>query len=129
MAEGIFKSLIGKKIFVQSAGVFDTLEIDGFTVKVCDEINVKLSKHTVRSLREMEKEGGFIGSFDLIIPFTKESSQEAYKYSSYSSVLIEDWIVDEPLKNENDINQTLYSYRMTRDIIFEKIKKRFQRYF
>ena len=129
MAEGIFKSLIGKKIFVQSAGVLDTLEIDGFTVKVCDEINVKLSKHRVRSLREMEKEGGFIGSFDLIIPFTKESSQEACKYSSYSSVLIEDWFVDEPLKNENDINQTLYSYRMTRDIIFDKIKKRFQRYF
>ena len=129
MAEGIFKSLIGKKIFVQSAGVLDTLEIDGFTVKVCDEINVKLSKHRVRSLREMEKEGGFIGSFDLIIPFTKESSQEAYKYSSYSSVLIEDWIVDEPLKNENDINQTLYSYRMTRDIIFEKIKQRFRDHF
>ena len=126
MAEGIFKKLFGRKIFVQSAGVFDTLEIDGFTVKVCNEINVKLSKHRVRSLREMEKEGGFIGGFDLIIPLTKESSQEAYKYSSYSSVIIEDWIVDEPLKNENDINQTLCSYRMTRDLIFNKINKRFQ---
>ena len=59
MAEGIFKKLFGRKIFVQSAGVFDTLEIDGFSVKVCNEINVKLSKHRVRSLREMEKEGGF----------------------------------------------------------------------
>ena len=129
MAEGIFKKLIGRKIFVQSAGVFDTLEIDGFTVKVCNEINVKLSKHRVRSLREMEREGGFIGSFDLIIPLTKESSEEAHKYSSYSSVMIEDWIVDEPIKNENDINQTLCSYRMTRDIIFDKIRKRFQDYF
>ena len=129
MAEGILKNLFGKKIFVQSAGVFDTLEIDGFTVKVCNEINVKLSKHRVRSLREMEREGGFIGSFDLIIPLTKESSEEAYKYSNYSSVTIEDWIVDEPVKNENDINQTLYSYRKTRDIIFDKIKKRFQGYF
>ena len=129
MAEGIFKKLIGRKIFVQSAGVFDTLEIDGFTVKVCNEINVKLNKHRVRSLREMEKEGGFIGSFDLIIPLTKESSEETYKYSRYSSVMIEDWIVDEPLKNENDINRTLCSYRTTRDIIFEKIKKRFQSYF
>ena len=128
MAEGIFKKLFGRKIFVQSAGVFDTLEIDGFTVKVCNEINVKLSKHRVRSLREMEKEGGFIGSFDLIIPLTKESSKEAYKYSSYSNVMIEDWIVDEPIKNENDINQTLLSYRMTRDIIFEKINERFQGY-
>ena len=129
MAEGIFKKLIGRKIFVQSAGVFDTLEIDGFTVKVCNEINVKLSKHRVRSLREMEREGGFIGSFDLIIPLTKESSEEVYRYSTYSSVMIEDWIVDEPIKDENNINQTIYSYRMTRDIIVEKVKKRFQDYF
>ena len=76
----------------------------------------------------MEKEGGFIGSFDLIIPFTKESSEEAHKYSNYSSVMIEDWIVDEPIKNENDINQTLESYRQTRDVIFDKIKNRFQNY-
>ena len=126
MAEGIFKDLIGRKIFVQSAGIYDTLEIDGFTVKVCDEINVKLSKHRARSLREMEKEGGFIGSFDLIIPLTKESSKEAHKYSTYSSVLIEDWIVEEPVKDENNIDQTLWSYRKTRDIIFDKINKRFQ---
>ena len=129
MAEGVFKKLIGRKIFVQSAGVFDTLEIDGFTVKVCNEINVKLSKHRVRSLREMEREGGFIGSFDLIIPLTKESSEEVNRYSTYSSVMIEDWIVDEPIKDENNINQTIYSYRMTRDIIVEKVKKRFQEYF
>ena len=128
MAEGIFKNLIGRKIFVQSAGVFDSLEIDGFTIKVCNEINVKLSKHRVRSLREMEKEGGFIGSFDLIIPLTKESSEEAYKYSTYSSVMIEDWIVDEPMKDENDFNKTLCSYRLTRDIIFNKIKERFRDY-
>ena len=129
MAEGIFKNLIGKKIFVQSAGVFDTLEIDGFTVKVCDEINVKLSKHRARSLIEMEKEGGLIGSFDLVIAFTKQSFEEAYKYSNYSSVLIENWIVDEPVKDENNINQTLCSYRKTRDIIFDKINKRFRGYF
>ena len=59
MAEGIFKSLL-KKIFVQSAGISNSLEIDGFTVKVCDEIDVKLSKHRVRSLKEMEKQGGFV---------------------------------------------------------------------
>ena len=126
MAEGIFKKIVGRKIFVQSAGIFDTLEIDGFTVKVCDEINVKLNKHRVRSLSEMEQKGGFTGSFDLIIPLTKESSDEVYKYSIYSSVMIENWLVDEPIKDENNINKTLCSYRMTRDIIIEKIKYRFQ---
>ena len=125
MAEGILKKFIGRKIFVQSAGIFDTLEIDGFTVKVCDEINVKLSKHRVRSLGEMEKHGGFIGSFDLIIPLTKQSSDEVFKYSTYSSVMIENWLVDEPVKDENNIDETLFSYRKIRDIIFEKIKDRF----
>ena len=128
MAEGIFKKLIDRKIFVQSAGVFDTLEVDGFTVKVCDEINVKLSKHRVRSLREMEKEGGFIGRFDLIITLTKVSLAEAKRYSTYSSVEIEGWTVDEPKKYENDISQTLNSYRETRDFIVNKIKDRFLDY-
>ena len=129
MAEGIFKKIIGRKIFVQSAGVFDTLEIDGFTVKVCNEINVKLSKHRVRSLNEMEKNGGLIGSFDLVIPLTKESSEEVYKYSTYSSVMIENWLVEEPIKDENNINKTLNSYREIRDIIIDKINNRFQDYF
>ncbi len=128
MAEGIFKKIIGRRIFVQSAGIFDTLEIDGFTVKVCDEINVKLSKHRVRSLREMEKNGGFIGSFDLVIPLTKECSDEVNKYSTYSSVMVENWEVDEPIKDENNVDKTLSSYRNIRDIIFEKIKDRFQDY-
>ena len=128
MAEGIFKKLIDRKIFVQSAGIFDTLEIDGFTVKVCEEINVKLSKHRAKSLKELEKEGGFVGSFDLIIPFTKESLVEVKKYSTYSSVMIEGWLLEEPRKYENNINQTLGSYRKTRDIIFDKINERFRDY-
>ena len=105
MAEGIFKKLINRKIFVQSAGVFDTLEIDGFTVKVCNEINVKLSKHRVRSLEEMENQGGFIGSFDLAIALTKDALEEVKKYSTYSSVIIENWVVEEPLKYEDDIKE------------------------
>ena len=129
MAEGIFKKLVGNKIFVQSAGVFDSIEIDGFTVRVCNEIDVKLSKHRVRSLREMEKQGGFIGGFDLVIALTSESLNEVKKYSIYSSNIIENWVVQEPLKDENNINQTLLSYRNTRDIIVDKINERFQDYF
>ena len=125
MAEGIFKKLFGKKIFVQSAGVFDSLEIDGFTVRVCSEIDVKLNKHRVRSLKEMEEQGGFIGSFDLIIALTKESLKEVRNYSIYSSVIIEDWVVSEPSKDENNVDQTLQSYRNTRDLIFDKISQRF----
>ena len=43
--------------------------------------------------------------------------------------MIENWTVDEPIKDENNINKTLSSYRKTRDIIFEKINDRFKGYF
>ena len=128
MAEGIFKKLVGKRVFVQSAGIFDTLEIDGFTVKVCDEIDVKLNGHRVRSLVEVEKQGGFLGSFDLIISMTKQSLIEVKELSKYCSVNIESWSINEPKKIDSNADETLESYRKTRDIIVRKIHSRFSDY-
>ena len=126
MAEGIFKKLIGSNIFVQSAGIYDSLEIDGFTVRVCDEIGVKLNSHRVRSLKEVERLGGFVGSFDLIIPMTQRSLQEVKIFSKYVSVEIESWKIREPEKNDLNLEETLDSYRSTRDLIYEKIFQRFK---
>ena len=128
MAEGIFKKLIGRNIFVQSAGIFSSLEIDGFTVRVCEEIDVKLNQHRVRSLREMEKNGGFVGSFDLIIPLTQKSLREVELFSKYCSIEIESWTIEEPEKNEGNLSFTLSSYRKVRNTICEKITTRFKNY-
>lgn len=128
MAEGISKKLIGNKIFVQSAGVFDSLEVDGFTVRVCNEIDVKLNQHRVRSLAEVESQGGFIGGFDLVIPMTKLALREVEKFSQYCSVEIENWKIEEPKKNEQDITRIIESYRETRDLIYKKIITRFHEF-
>lgn len=125
MAEGIFKKLIGPNIFVQSAGVYDSLEIDGFTVRVCDEIDVKLNRHRVRSMREAEKKGGFVGTFDLIVSMTQASLLEVQKLTKYDSVEIESWQINEPQKDDFSVAQTLFSYRTTRNLIYRKIKERF----
>ena len=125
MAEGIYKKLIGNKIFVQSAGVFDSLEVDGFTVRVCNEIDVKLNQHRVRSLAEVESQGGFVGIFDLLIQMTKLELRVVEKFSQYYSVEIENWKIEEPNKNYQDITRILESYRETRDIIYQKLKMRF----
>lgn len=53
MAEGIMKKLYGTEIYVQSAGVMNDLEIDGFAISVCEEIGVELSRHRTRSFDEM----------------------------------------------------------------------------
>ena len=55
--------------------------------------------------------------FDLIIPLTKESSEEAYKYSTYSSVMIEDWTIDEPMKDENVLTKPFILTR-SQEILF-----------
>ena len=116
---------MGRNIFVQSAGIYDTLEIDGFSVRVCDEIDVKLNTHRVRSLKEAEKQGGFVGTFDLIIPMTEASLLEVKKFTKYSSVEIESWQINEPQKDDFSVAQTLFSYRTTRNLIYRKIKERF----
>ncbi len=66
MAEGIMKKFYGTRIFVQSAGVKNDLDIDGFSVAVCAEIDVALDKHRVRTFHQMEEWGDRIGAYDLI---------------------------------------------------------------
>ena len=57
MAEGIMKKLYGTDTYVQSVGVINDLEIDGFSIAVCEEIDVELSRHRSRSFDEMERWG------------------------------------------------------------------------
>ena len=41
MAEGMMKKYYGQDAYVQSAGVFNDMEIDGFSVAVCAELDVE----------------------------------------------------------------------------------------
>ena len=45
MAEGIMKKLYGTECYIQSVGVKNDLEIDGFAVTVCAEMDVELSRY------------------------------------------------------------------------------------
>ena len=63
MAEGIMKKLFGTGTYVQSVGVINDLEIDGFSIAVCEEIDVELSRHRSRSFDEMEQWGDNLSSF------------------------------------------------------------------
>ena len=42
MAEGLMKQLYGQRVFVQSVGVKNDMEIDGFSVAVCKELGIEL---------------------------------------------------------------------------------------
>ncbi len=67
MAEGIMKKFYGAETYVQSVGVYNDMEIDGFAIAVCQEIGVELSRHRSRSFDEMEEWGEHLSSFDLVV--------------------------------------------------------------
>lgn len=125
MAEGIFKKLYGKKMFVQSAGVKHDIEIDGFAVFVCSEIGVTLERHQSRSFAEMEKWGDDIGSFDLIVALSPAAQRAALEYTRYFSLEIEYWPSLDPTGFHEDRPAILNSYRITMNQIMDRIIKRF----
>ena len=126
MAEGIFKKLVGRRIFVQSAGIYNYLEINGYSIRVCKEIDVELNLHQVKSLDNMEKMGGFVGAFDLAIALTPLSLKKIESNSKFSDIEIEFWNIREPFNDDKRLDKTLDSYRKTRDELYEKITERFK---
>ena len=125
MAEGIFKKLYGKNIFVQSAGVKHDMEIDGFAVTVCSEIDVTLERHQSRSFDEMEKWGDDISSFDLIIALSPAAQRAALEYTRYFSLEIEYWPIMDPSGLHEDRSSILKAYRTTMNQIMTRILDRF----
>ena len=125
MAEGIFKKLYGKNIFAQSAGVRHDMEIDGFAVTVCSEIDVTLERHQSRSFDEMEKWGDDISSFDLIIALSPAAQRAALEYTRYFSLEIEYWPIMDPSGLHEDRSSILKAYRTTMNQIMTRILDRF----
>ena len=67
MAEGLFKLLYNRRIFVDSVGV-RAGELDPFAVTVMDEIGIDISRHRSKSFDNLEDT-----SFDLIISLSPEA--------------------------------------------------------
>jgi protein-tyrosine-phosphatase len=125
MAEGIMKKLYGRKIYVQSAGVKHELEIDGFSVAVCEEIGVTLQRHRSRSFEEMEEWGDEIGGYDLIVAMSPASQRKALEYTRTYSVEVEYWPILDPTGLGETRAEKLALYRQSRDQIFGRIVQRF----
>ena len=125
MAEGIFKKLYGKKIYVQSAGVRHDTEIDGFAIAVCSEINVTLERHQSRSFDEMEQWGDDISSYDLIVALSPAAQRAALEYTRYCALEIEYWPSLDPTGLHEDRNSILNAYRTTMSQIMDRIVGRF----
>ncbi|WP_107495392.1 low molecular weight phosphatase family protein [Thalassobius sp. I31.1] len=125
MAEGLMKKYYGFDTYVQSAGVKNDLEIDGFSIAVCQEMDVELSRHKSRSFDEMEQWGDDLSGFDLVIALSPASQRRALELTRFFHLEVEYWPILDPTGLGETREAKLASYRQARDQISAKLIERF----
>ncbi len=121
MAEGIMKKFYGTGTYVQSVGVHSDREIDGFSIAVCQEIDVELGRHRSRSFDEMEQWGDDLSSFDLVVALSPASQRRALELTRYFHLKVEYWPILDPTGLGETREDKLASYRKAREQIIEKL--------
>lgn len=119
------KLLYGTEIYVQSAGVMNDLEVDGFAITVCAELGVALERHRTRSFAEMQEWGDDLSGFDLIIALSPASQRMAQNLTRLYHLEVEYWPIMDPTGLGNNREQKLQSYRQSRDQIYNQLVARF----
>lgn len=125
MAEGMMKQFYGQETYVQSAGVFNDLEIDGFSIAVCAELGIELARHRSRSFDEMQEWGDDLSGFDLVVALSPASQRKALELTRYFHLEVEYWPILDPTGLGNTRDQKLDIYRQSRDQIRTRMIGRF----
>ncbi|WP_299727008.1 low molecular weight phosphatase family protein [uncultured Tateyamaria sp.] len=121
MAEGIMKKFYGQDTYVQSVGVKNDMEIDGFSIAVCQELDVELSRHRSRSFDEMEQWGDDLSSFDLVVALSPASQRRALELTRFYHLDVEYWPILDPTGLGETREAKLTSYRSARDQIIARL--------
>jgi arsenate reductase len=103
MAEALMKKFYGQRAYVQSAGVKNDMEIDGFSVAVCAEMGI-----------------------DLIIALSARSKSQALDLTKHYHLTVEYWPIIDPTSLGGDTREAkMAAYRQVRDQIRDKLIERF----
>ena len=119
------KKYYGTDTYVQSVGVKNDLEIDGFSIAVCAELGVELSRHRSRSFDEMEQWGDDLSSFGLVIALSPASQRRALELTRFFHLDVEYWPILDPTGLGETCDAKLVQFRAARDQISERLIARF----
>ncbi|HCY98871.1 MAG TPA: low molecular weight phosphatase family protein [Rhodobacter sp.] len=125
MAEGLMKKLYGQRAYVQSAGVKNDMEVDGFSIAVCQEIGIEIARHRARSFDEMQEWGDDLGQFDLIIALSPASQRMALELTRLYHLEVEYWPILDPSGLGETREAKLAAYRQARNQIRDRMIARF----
>ena len=119
------KKYYGHRTYVQSAGVKSDLEIDGFSITVCAELGIELSRHRSRTFDEMQEWGDDLSSFDLIVALSPAAQRMALEFNRYHHMEVVYWPILDPTGLGEGRDAKLVGYRQARDQIAERMQDRF----
>ena len=122
MAAGLFKQMLGRAIYVASAGVRKD-ELDPFAVAALDEVGIDIAKHRPMTFEELDDWEGL--NFDLIVTLSPEAHHKALELTRTIAAEVEYWPTPDPTPTEGTREQRLDVYRAVRDQLTEHIKTRF----
>ena len=118
------KKFYGTDAYVQSAGVKGDMEIDGFSIAVCAELGIELSRHRSRSFDQMEEWGDDLSSFDLIVALSPAAQRKALELTRYNHLEVVYWPILDPTGLGEARDDKLRSYRQARDQIIARMHER-----
>ena len=119
------KQMYGQRAYVQSAGVRNDMEIDGFSIAVCAEMGIELSRHRSRSFDEMAQWGDDLSQFDLIVALSPASQRLALELTRFYHLNVEYWPIIDPTGLGEGREAKLQAYRQARDQIRDRMLARF----
>ena len=119
------KKLYGQRAYVQSAGVYNDLEIDGYSIAVCAELGIELARHRSRSFDEMQEWGDDLSGFDLVVALSPASQRRALDLTRIYHLDVEYWPILDPTGLGESREDKLKSYREARDQIHQRMIERF----
>ncbi|MDF1872015.1 MAG: low molecular weight phosphatase family protein [Vannielia sp.] len=119
------KKFYGHDAYVQSAGVYNDLDIDGFAIAVCAEIGVELERHKSRSFEEMQQWGDDLSGFDLVVALSPASQRQVLELTRIYHLEVEYWPIMDPSGLGETRDAKLSVYRQVRDQLVERMRARF----
>jgi protein-tyrosine-phosphatase len=119
MAEAILKSLHGKQVYVDSAGVRAS-EVNPFAVEVMREIGIDIARHRAKTFDEL-----LDTSFDLVISLSPEAQHRAVEMTRTMACDVEYWPTLDATAIEGSRETVLNAYRDVRDSLLKRIRERF----
>ena len=122
MAAALARHLIGRSVYVGSAGVRKG-ELDHFAAAAMEEIGLDIGKHRPMTFEELEDWEGL--NFDVIITLAPEAHHKALELTRTLAADVEYWPTPDPTIIEGSREQRLDAYRAVRDEMMLRIKERF----